>query len=57
MANETLWDVDVAGPGTTTTWDGDTTFWDKLPDVLRIDQLALVCAAKWRATVKPRGEQ
>ena len=40
MAQETLWDVDVAGPGTRTVWDrdlagpGTETRWDLLPEFL-----------------------
>jgi len=53
VANETLWDVDLAGPGTTTTWDGDTTVWDLLPEALKIDGLAKVLPSRWLAAVNP----
>lgn len=33
MANRTIWDTDLAGPGTETIWDGITdTQWDLIPD-------------------------
>lgn len=40
MANETFWDVDLAGPDTRTVWDrdlagpGTETHWDLIPDVI-----------------------
>ncbi len=29
MADRTVWDRDLAGPGTETTWDGGGTLWDR----------------------------
>lgn len=40
----TLWDVDIPSPG-------DRTFWDLLPDTIKIDQLAKIIPAKWLAKV------
>lgn len=53
MAQRTVWDRDLFGPGTETVWDrdlfgpGTETFWDVLPDVL-----GRIVKIKWQSVVR-----